>query len=101
MVTHWSSSSNSCSSSSSSSPAVSQVISLDLRTALKEGEGVWEQPGYSDDGKLGKTEEIDYCTMLNRFDKIILEIKDSSRNLPQDIKVTGWAPAPRLDFSAR
>ena len=32
--------------------------------------------------------EIDFCTVLNR-------------NLPDDIRVTGWAPAPRLDFSAR
>ena len=63
------------------------MISLDLRTCLVEGEGVFAQEGYTGEGG-GKEEEIDYCTVLNR-------------NLPADIKVTGWAPAPRLDYSAR
>lgn len=68
--------------------ATGQVISLDLRTALLQGEGVFCQDGYNGEEKGGKEEEIDYCTMLNR-------------NLPAEIKVTGWAPAPRLDYSAR
>ena len=67
--------------------ATGQVISLDLRTAVVDGEGVFSQPGYTGAGE-GKEEEIDYCTMLNR-------------NLPADIKVKGWCPAPRLDYSAR
>ena len=32
---------------------------------------------------------------------MILTLLILLRNLPADIKVTGWAPAPRLDFSAR
>jgi len=67
--------------------ATGQVISLDLRTALMDGEGVFAQEGFKGEGP-GKEEEIDYCTVLNR-------------NLPPEIRVTGWAPAPRLDYSAR
>jgi len=68
--------------------ATGQVISLDLRTALMDGEGVFAQEGFKGEGQQGKEEEIDYCTVLNR-------------NLPAEIRVTGWAPAPRLDYSAR
>jgi tRNA pseudouridine38/39 synthase len=46
--------------------ATGQVISLDLRTALLEGQGVFSQPGYTGEGRVGKEEEIDYCTVLNR-----------------------------------
>jgi len=67
--------------------ATGQVISLDLRTALMDGDGVFAQEGFKGEGP-GKEEEIDYCTVLNR-------------NLPPEIRVTGWAPAPRLDYSAR
>jgi len=67
--------------------ATGQVISLDLRTALMDGDGVFSQEGFKGEGP-GKEEEIDYCTVLNR-------------NLPPEIRVTGWAPAPRLDYSAR
>jgi len=67
--------------------ATGQVISLDLRTALMNGEGVFSQEAFKGEGP-GKEEEIDYCTVLNR-------------NLPPEIRVTGWAPAPRLDYSAR
>jgi len=63
-----------------------QVISLDVRTNLLEGEGVFEQEGFTGGSK--GSEEIDYCTVLNR-------------NLPDDIRIIGWAPAPRLDYSAR
>ena len=66
-----------------------QVISLDVRTNLVSGAAVFAQEGYSgpEDDTAGKT-EIDFCSVLNR-------------NLPDDIRVTAWAPAPRLDFSAR
>jgi len=64
-----------------------QVISLDVRTNLVEGEGVYQQEGYAGGERVGD-KEIDFCTVLNR-------------NLPDDIRVTGWAPAPRLDYSAR
>ena len=42
-----------------------KVISLDLRTALMDGEGVFAQEGFKGEGP-GKEEEIDYCTVLNR-----------------------------------
>jgi len=64
-----------------------QVISIDVRTNLVEGEGVYEQEEYMGGERMNDT-EIDFCTVLNR-------------NLPDDIRVTGWAPAPRKDFSAR
>eukprot|EP00092_Neocalanus_flemingeri_P013403 GFUD01014448.1.p1 GENE.GFUD01014448.1~~GFUD01014448.1.p1 ORF type:complete len:455 (+),score=149.97 GFUD01014448.1:106-1470(+) len=64
-----------------------QAISIDVRTNLVEGVGIYEQEGYNGEQKEGD-QEIDFCTVLNR-------------NLPEDIRVTGWAPAPRLDFSAR
>jgi len=64
-----------------------QVISLDVRTNLAVGEGVYEQEGYTGVDKETES-EIDYCTVLNR-------------NLPDDIRVIGWTPAPRLDYSAR
>ena len=63
-----------------------QVVSLDVRTNLLEGESVFAQPGYTG-GRGGET-EIDFCSVLNR-------------NLPEDIRVTAWAPAPSREFSAR
>ena len=45
-----------------------KVISLDLRTALMDGEGVFAQEGFKGEGQQGKEEEIDYCTVLNRSD---------------------------------
>ena len=48
------------------SQACHKVISLDLRSALMEGEGVFAQEGFKGEGP-GKEEEIDYCTVLNRF----------------------------------
>jgi len=66
-----------------------QVISLDVRTNLVEGEGVYKQEGYTGVGvETMEDNEIDYCSVLNR-------------NLPDDIRVIGWAPAPRIDYSAR
>ena len=63
-----------------------QVVSLDVRTNLLEGQSVFTQPGYTG-GRGGET-EIDFCSVLNR-------------NLPEDIRVTAWAPAPTTEFSAR
>jgi len=70
--------------------ATGQVISLDVRTNLVSGEGVFHQEGYTGPSSAvgDEKEEIDFCNILNR-------------NLPQDIRVTGWCPAPKLDFSAR
>jgi len=65
-----------------------QVISLDVRTNLVEGESVFSQEGYSGTSTTNDKEEIDFCSVLNR-------------NLPEDIRVTAWAPAPSLEFSAR
>ena len=59
-----------------------------MRTNLFSGPGVYTQTGYSGTGEEGDREEIDFCSVLNR-------------NLPDDIRVTAWAPAPRQDFSAR
>jgi len=65
-----------------------QVISIDVRTNLLSGPGVFTQSGYSGTEEGGDREEVDFCSVLNR-------------NLPDDIRVTAWAPAPRQDFSAR
>ena len=68
------------------------MISLDVRTNLVSGEGVFTQEGFSgqdnDDTSDKDRVEIDYCSVLNR-------------NLPEDIRVTAWAPAPSSEFSAR
>lgn len=66
----------------------SQVISLDVRTNLAEGPSVFAQEGYTGTGQNVKGTEIEYCHILNR-------------NLPDDIKVTAWAPCPTTSFSAR
>lgn len=68
--------------------AFSQVISLDLRTNLSEGDGIFTPEEYTGNNTNVKSTEIDYCHILNR-------------NLPDDIKVTAWAPAPILNYSAR
>ena len=59
-----------------------------MRTNLVSGPGVYTQPGYTGAEEQGEREEVDFCSVLNR-------------NLPDDIQVTAWAPAPRQDFSAR
>ena len=48
-----------------------KVISLDLRTALMDGDGVFAQEGFKGEGP-GKEEEIDYCTVLNRSILLLL-----------------------------
>lgn len=45
-----------------------QVISLDVRSNLVSGDGVFEQEGYTGPQQEGDGEkqEIDYCSVLNR-----------------------------------
>jgi len=70
--------------------AFSQVISIDVRTNLLDGVGVFAPEGYveRENGAAAAKEELEYCTVLNR-------------NLPDDIKVIAWSPCPNLEFSAR
>jgi len=65
-----------------------QVISIDLRTNLSEGVGIFTPESYCGNNKNVKDEEVNYCNILNR-------------NLPENIKVTAWAPVQNLNFSAR
>ena len=65
-----------------------QVVSIDVRTNLVTGEGVFTQEGYTGGEDGNDKDEIDFCSVLNR-------------NLPEDIRVISWSPAPRPDFSAR
>uniref|UniRef100_A0A023GBR4 Putative pseudouridylate synthase n=1 Tax=Amblyomma triste TaxID=251400 RepID=A0A023GBR4_AMBTT len=68
--------------------AFSQVISLDLRTNLTEGTGVFAQEGYQPDpSTVPRTQELDYVKILNGV-------------LPPEIRVLAWAPVDQ-DFSAR
>jgi len=65
-----------------------QVISIDLRSNMCEGAGVYSPEDYTGNNKNVKDEEVNYCNILNR-------------NLPDNIKVTAWAPVDNLQFSAR
>ena len=71
-----------------------QVVSIDLRTNLLEGVGVYSQEGYNgspNDGTNdsgGVKSEIDYCKIINA-------------NLPEEIQVVGWAPCQDTSYSAR
>lgn len=68
--------------------AFSQVISLDLRSNLIEGPGVFAPEGYVASEKAGtRTVELDYVKILNRV-------------LPPEICVLSWAPVDP-SFSAR
>ncbi|XP_049275220.1 tRNA pseudouridine(38/39) synthase isoform X1 [Rhipicephalus sanguineus] len=68
--------------------AFSQVISIDLRTNLTEGVGVFAQEGYQpSDSAESRTEELDYVKILNGV-------------LPPEIRVLAWAPVDQA-FSAR
>jgi len=70
------------------SSIVSQVVSLQVRSNLLEGEGVIVPEGSHAHTRNGdKSRELPYMVMLNR-------------NLPQDIRVTGWTTVPP-GFSAR
>jgi len=70
--------------------AFSQVISIDVRTNLKEGVGVYTPEGFvePENGNEAVKDELEFCTVLNR-------------NLPDDIKVVAWSPCPNVEFSAR
>ncbi|XP_054920325.1 tRNA pseudouridine(38/39) synthase isoform X3 [Dermacentor andersoni] len=68
--------------------AFSQVISIDLRTNLTEGVGVFAQEGYQPNtSAAARTEELDYVKILNGV-------------LPPEIRVLAWAPVDQA-FSAR
>ncbi|KAL1481260.1 hypothetical protein MTO96_034567 [Rhipicephalus appendiculatus] len=68
--------------------AFSQVISIDLRTNLTEGVGVFAQEGYQPNAsEASRTEELDYVKILNGV-------------LPPEIRVLAWAPVDQA-FSAR
>ena len=65
-----------------------QVISIDVRTNLLEGIGIFTPNNYNHLNPIDrKTKEIDYCGLLNRL-------------LPLEIKIIAWAPVER-DFSSR
>eukprot|EP01118_Nematostelium_gracile_P005474 TRINITY_DN1733_c0_g1_i4.p1 TRINITY_DN1733_c0_g1~~TRINITY_DN1733_c0_g1_i4.p1 ORF type:complete len:387 (-),score=71.72 TRINITY_DN1733_c0_g1_i4:184-1344(-) len=65
--------------------AVSQIISLNLRSNVKEGEGILLTQ--KSPCKSKGEEEINYTKTLNG-------------SLPEDIRVIAWTPVP-LDFDAR
>lgn len=68
--------------------AFSQVISIDLRTNLTEGVGVFAQEGYQPNASAAaRTAELDYVKILNGV-------------LPPEIRVLAWAPVDQ-EFSAR
>nr|SVE73625.1 EOG090X083V [Daphnia atkinsoni] len=62
-----------------------QAVSLDLRSNLSEGKGVFVPDGHQ--AKLGNTDEIAYVGILNKV-------------LPPEIRVVAWAPVDKT-FSAR
>ena len=65
------------------------MITIDLRSNLKEGVGVIEYDGCKASERSQNLDiEIDYCKILNA-------------NLPPNIQILAWAPCPKPDFSAR
>ena len=66
--------------------AFSQVISIDVRSNLTDGRGIFIPADYIGNDR-GHTEEINYCSILNKV-------------LPPEIKCISWAPVD-IDFSAR
>lgn len=72
--------------------AFHQVISIDVRSNLMDGIGVFEQEGCRAQDRIKNPNEplneIQYCKILNS-------------NLPNHIQVIAWAPCTSLDFSAR
>nr|CAG4640959.1 EOG090X083V [Eulimnadia texana] len=66
--------------------AFGQVISIDLRSNLASGKGVFIPDGHTV-SQRAKEEEIQYAAILNKV-------------LPHEIRVIGWAPA-EPGFSAR
>ena len=69
--------------------AFNQVISIDLRSNLLEGPGVFGFEGCTAESRAKLSEdEIDYCKIINA-------------NLPDEIQVVAWAPCNDLEYSAR
>ena len=68
--------------------AFQQVITIDLRSNLLDGPGVYSYEGCKAHQRNREEKEIDYCKILNA-------------RLPPTIQVLSWAPCPRNDFSAR
>ena len=70
--------------------AFQQVITIDLRSNLLEGPGVYSYEGCrAHERKRGDEDnEINYCKILNA-------------NLPPYVQVLAWAPCKELDYSAR
>ena len=69
--------------------AFQQVITIDVRSNLTEGKGVFDFEGCTaSERKLNSDKEIDYCKLLNA-------------NLPPDIQVIAWSPCENREFSAR
>lgn len=65
-----------------------QVISIDVRSSVSEGVGVYEPDEFNASDTKSKCEtEMNYVAILNRA-------------LPPDIRAIGWAPVER-QFSAR
>ena len=65
------------------------MITIDLRSNLKEGVGVIDYDGCKASERSQNLDfEIDYCKILNA-------------NLPPNIQILAWAPCPKPDFSAR
>nr|SVE75194.1 EOG090X083V [Daphnia dolichocephala] len=62
-----------------------QAVSLDLRSNLSEGKGVFLPDGHQ--AKLGTTDEIAYVSILNKV-------------LPPEIRIIAWAPVEKT-LSAR
>lgn len=62
-----------------------QAVSLDLRSNLSEGKGVFVPDGHQ--AKVGNTDEISYVGILNKV-------------LPPEIRVVAWAPVNKT-LSAR
>ncbi|XP_067136984.1 tRNA pseudouridine(38/39) synthase [Centruroides vittatus] len=85
---------NRCGRTDSGVSAFSQVISVDLRSNLLEGEGVFTPSDYNPVNRANYAkEELPYCKMLNK-------------NLPKNIKIIAWAPIncninARFDCSSR
>jgi tRNA pseudouridine38/39 synthase len=69
--------------------AFRQVISIDVRSNLLDGVGVFAgEECAADDRAFSKGEELDYARCLNA-------------NLPEHIQVVAWAPCADRSFSAR
>ncbi|KAJ6224402.1 hypothetical protein RDWZM_002947 [Blomia tropicalis] len=68
--------------------AYTQVVSLTVRSQLKNGIGIIEQEDYSGHDKVENSEELDYISALNAV-------------LPKDIRVICWSSVEDQTKSAR